>query len=364
MSQTQQQQQPTGLQLLRKELEAVRPTFEQLNLTGLSFAQELEFACQILAGNTYLQKVDKESIMNSLKNVALTKLSLNPILKYAYLVPRKGKCVLDPSYMGLCKVLTDTGSVIAISAQIVYEKEVASLKIKPGAGGDAEYTPDFVSEELGKIVTVYSVAVLPSGVKHVEFMRRPEWEAIMKRSESYKNYISKLNTPQEVQAPTWVTDEAEMIRKTVIKRHYKYLPKTDQADQVAAVIDLDNQANGIDFENENQPNTPQQPQQPQTPTTPEAPPQEALAPKEDVDEIYTLVNNEFMPDIVFGKIKKQAFFESVVKHFNAGSLLKEKAEMYIKGLKSELEAALLAKAQSQQPQQPQQPQQTAPQSEY
>ncbi len=37
-----------------------------------------------------------------------------------------------------------------------------------------------------------------------------------------------------------------MCRKTIVKRHCKYLPKTERWDQVAKAIDLDNLANGFD----------------------------------------------------------------------------------------------------------------------
>lgn len=352
---SQQQQQPnTALQSLRQEMELSRPSFDKLNLTGLSFAKEIEFACQLLAKNTYLLSADKNSLRDALVNVALTGLSLSPVLKYAYLVPRKARgaglqCVVDPSYMGLCKILTDTGSVTAISAHVVYEREVATLDIEPGAGGHAKYKPYTGSEDLGKPAIVYSVAVLPSGIKHVEFMRKTEWEAIMKRSESYKNYIAKLNTPNPAPAPTWVTDEGEMIRKTCIKRHYKYLPKTEQAERIAAAIELDNQANGIDFENQNNPNAQQTQPAGQAPQTPEAPPQEALATYDDMKEIEALIQNPALGNFVFGNIQKPSFINAVAKKYNSGSLEKAKAESYIKGLKEQIQAAEAAAQQQQQP---------------
>ena len=86
---------------------------------NLSFAKESGFAMQILKANEYLAKLDPISIRDSIVQVALTGITLNPALKYAYLIPRAGKCTLDISYMGMIKILTDAGFVKNIDAAIV-----------------------------------------------------------------------------------------------------------------------------------------------------------------------------------------------------------------------------------------------------
>lgn len=245
--------------IIKRDLELVRPDFDQLNLTGLNFYKEMEFAVQILEKNTYLSGANIQSIQNAIKNIALTGLSLNPVLKYCYLIPRKEKqvlmCLAEPSYMGLCKILTDTGSVIGISATIVYEKEVHTLKIKQGMNGYASHEPYMGFDSPGKPIACYSIAVLPNGMEHVELLRPFEWEDIKQRSESVKSYNAKKAKGEYAALPTWFSDESEMIRKTTLKKHYKYLPKTERAEMIGHVIDLDNQANGIDFEKKEAPKT-------------------------------------------------------------------------------------------------------------
>lgn len=242
------------LAVIKNQLEQVRPTFEQLNLTGLSFAKELEFAVQALNKNTYLQGATQDSITNALKNIALSGLSLNPVLKYCYLIPRKERqvlqCIAEPSYMGLIKILTDTGSVVAISATIVYQKEIDSLVIQEGAGGHATHKHHFGKEKPGEPVACYSIAILPNGMKHVSLIREWQWEDIMKRSEAVKSYYAKQAKGEYAAIPTWMSDKEEMIRKTAIKNHYKYLPKSERAEQIGHAIALDDEANGINFEGE------------------------------------------------------------------------------------------------------------------
>lgn len=246
------------LAVIRQDIQTVRSDFMSVNTGDLKFEKEVEFAIQILGKNDYLASANPASIRNAVKNCALTDLTLNPTMKMAYLIPRFEKvngqkqlqCLLEPSYMGLCKILTDTGSVKGISATVVYEKEVDSLKIQQGINGHASHKPHIGFDKPGRPIACYSKAVLPDGTEHIELLRPWEWEDIMKRSEAVKSYEQKKQKGEYAPLPTWLTDPEEMIRKTCIKKHYKYLPKTKRAEQIAAAIALDDEANGINFEGE------------------------------------------------------------------------------------------------------------------
>ncbi len=343
----------TSTDLIKKDLQSIQPTFEQLNLNGLNFFKELEYATQIFSNNTYLAGADGDSKRNALVNVALAGLSLSPVLKYAYLVPRKIKqklmCVVEPSYVGLCKILTDTGSVVAVSATIVYEKEtgtytdkdgnvVERFQIKPGAGGCVKHTPYIGFDKPGKPIACYSIGVLPSGLQHVELIRPWEWENIKLRSESVKSYNKNKDAGEYAAEPTWNTDLEEMIRKTCLKKHYKYLPKTEQAERIANAIEMDNQANGIDFSEQNKSG-----QANDSAATPNAPVDLALATDEDYATLLEWFDNTDLPDIIFGKIKKSAMRAKIEQKYALGQLEKDKAEEYIKGLQQEVEKAKEAK---------------------
>lgn len=326
------------LATIKDELELIRPTFNELNLTGLSFAKEMEFAVQILEKNTYLQGAKKESISNALKNVALTGLSLNPVLKYCYLIPRKEKqilmCLAEPSYIGLIKILTDTGSVVGISATIVYEKEIPSLVIQEGIGGHATHTHYFGKEKPGRPVACYSIAVLPNGMKHVSLLREWQWEDIMQRSESVKSYYAKKNKGEYAATPVWLSDTEEMIRKTAIKNHYKYLPKTERAEMIGQAIDMDNQVNGINFEKEQQSNNVK------TKTVSI----DLLDPSNEEDIAAFSVFEEIMSspkmpaeiDNAGKKMNTENSFNKIQEKFVGGSLHKEALRKYIEFYKTQL----------------------------
>lgn len=218
---------------------------EQSGLDENVFNKEVSFAIQHFTKNTYLQKCSAESALKAVMNIAQTGLTLNPVSKYAYLIPRYNsqlktlECVLDPSYMGLVKLLTDSGSVKHIEAQIIYEGDLIDVdyasteKVK-------KHIPYFLNgKEKGKILAVYSIATLQDDNRHIEIMSKMDIEEIRERSESYKAYKSK-----KAKSSIWVSDESEMFRKTVIKRHFKYLPKTNKVEQIQKAIDLDHIAAG------------------------------------------------------------------------------------------------------------------------
>ncbi len=193
--------------------------------------REISFAMQIINTNTSVQKCSKESLQRAVYNIALTGLSLNPVLKYAYIIPRYSNgamvAVLEPSYQGLIKLLTDTGSITAIYSHLVYEND--EFELSYGTTVDIKHKPKFADR--GAIIAVYAVAVLSDGYKQIETMTVEDINAIRDKSESYKAFVA-----QKVKSCIWEDHYGEMSKKTVIKRLFKYLPKTDKFNNVAQAI--------------------------------------------------------------------------------------------------------------------------------
>lgn len=198
------------------------------------FRVEINFAIQALKKSEYLQKCSAESILESVMNISQTGLSLNPVLKYAYLVPMKGKCVLMPGYQGLIKLVTDAGSVKAIEVHLIYQGDDCVLDLA-SAEKVVKHIPYILTgKDKGEILGGYSVGTLVDGGRHIEVMSKKDIENIRGYSESYKYAISngKKNSP-------WQTDEDEMFRKTIVRRHFKYLPKSESK-ELEKALELDN----------------------------------------------------------------------------------------------------------------------------
>jgi len=150
-----------------------------------AFKREVNFAIQILKKNQYLQTCSQESILDAVLNISQTSLTLNPVLNYAYLVPHKGKCVLYPSYQGLCKLATETGSIKSIECQLIYNGDDVLLDLSSEKKIE-KHIPYFLNNKpQGEIVAGYSIATLENGIKHIEVMSRQQILDVRNYSESF-----------------------------------------------------------------------------------------------------------------------------------------------------------------------------------
>jgi recombination protein RecT len=196
---------------------------------------ELGFAMQIFQNSQNLQRCDPQSILNAVVNVARTSVTLNPVMRLAYLVPRKGKCVLDFSYMGLVAMLRDNNCIKSISAHIVYEDEEFDYDV---AYNKITHKPSYAkTEEQHKSrsrIGCYSRATLPNGEVVFEFM--PMWEI---------EKVKSLSMGSSDKFSAWQTWEEEMIKKVVIKRHFKMLISLNPSDALATALQVENENNGL-----------------------------------------------------------------------------------------------------------------------
>jgi len=214
------------LAVIKRQIQApaVLEKFNEVNELGLDFKREVGFALQHLGKNTYLQGADQNSILTAVYNVALTGLSLSPVLAQAYLVPRKVKgvllCSLDISYQGLISKLIDTGQATDVYAHVVYD------------GDEFEY--DMSRNKV---------------VKH-----QPYWLVGNERGEEIAASVAdasesvKSDKKNGTKYSPWNgAFREEMIKKTMVKQLWKYMPKNQKAEAVANVLNVDNETNNIDF---------------------------------------------------------------------------------------------------------------------
>ena len=199
--------------------------------------QELGFAYQFISDSDLLQKCDPLSIINAVTNIARTSITLNPVMRLAYLVPRGGKCVLDFSYMGMISLLKNNGNIKTINSYIVYEDEEFEHDI---VNNVIRHTPKYMLTEQEHnnraVIGAYTVAKLPSN--DVDYCFMPVWE-IDKIKNTSKGVNSKFSP--------WVTWKDEMIKKTVIKRHFKMLISLNNVhdSKLNALLEIENENNGM-----------------------------------------------------------------------------------------------------------------------
>lgn len=196
---------------------------------SINFEREAGFAIQVLTSGDYISRLavnDRQSVINAVTNIAAIGISLNPAKKQAYLVPRKGKVCLDISYMGLIDLAVQSGSIMWAQADMVYSSDGFELN---GFDKPPAHKRNPFATNRGDVVGVYVVVKTHSGDYLTTCMSKDEVDAIKNRSESVK---AGKSSP-------WDTDYGEMAKKTVVKRAYKYWPKSDRLDKAIHHLNTD-----------------------------------------------------------------------------------------------------------------------------
>ena len=212
-------QQPPDLKgFLNKHMEVIQSVAAKV----ITPERMVRLVCVAATRDPKLAECTPMSILRAMTSAAECGLEVCSGANEGYLVPynvkvkRNGVDVWEkqaqfiPGYQGLVKKAIESGKVNNIESRVVYAKDsfdyelgdTPSLKHKPHLGADR-----------GEILAVYAVAFMPNGSKQFEVMAKDEIDAIMNRGKE------KQNSP-------WKTDYSEMARKTVVRRLYKYIPKS------------------------------------------------------------------------------------------------------------------------------------------
>lgn len=223
-----------AIQVITQDVYATRNQFVNvLTDRSLSFEREAEFAIQVITASDYATKVamqNRQSVANAITNIAAIGISLNPAKKQAYLVPRDGKICLDISYIGLMDLAMSTGAIRWAQAELVYTADAFALN---GFDKPPTHTYNPFAKDRGEPIGVYVVVKTADGDYLTETMSIEDVNAIRDRSSAWKAWIKKQTT-----CP-WVTDPGEMAKKTVVKRGYKYWPKTERLEQAIHHLNTD-----------------------------------------------------------------------------------------------------------------------------
>ena len=212
----------------------------------MNFEAETGFAIQLLSNNKHLESVAQGNIASfqqAITNVAAIGLSLNPAEKLAYLLPRnvkirkgvyESRVFLEPSYMGLMKLVIDSGSIKWVQSDVVH-KEDTFTDHGPGNAPTHTYSPFAKPSERGPIIGSYCVAKTADGDFLTTTMTLEELEGIKARSEAGKKGYGP-----------WVTDFAEQCKKTVVRRAFKMWPRSTGMERLAVAVDISNQNEGFE----------------------------------------------------------------------------------------------------------------------
>ena len=232
------------IRTVQQLVDVVEVDFKKLAVThqAVHYDREASFAMQAMKNNSYLCGVaysNQDSLKMAIVNVAAIGLTLNPVRRLAYLVPRDKKVILDISYLGFIQLAIDVGAIQWATAEVVYEQDVFHFQ---GLGVEPSHQFNPFSKDRGEIVGAYCVAKTHGDDFLTEMMAIDEIYSIRDRSVSYRAWQKDngKKTP-------WITDPTEMIRKTVVKRAFKYWPMTDtsQRSRMDRAIDVNAEETAI-----------------------------------------------------------------------------------------------------------------------
>ena len=170
--------------------------------------------------NPKLWDCSKESVASVILQAA--QWNLMPDGHHAHLIPYGGDATLQFDYKGILALIMRSGEVAHVYADIV----CANDKYRFNLGRVEEHVVD-LSKDRGEPYAAYSIVRFKDGETSACQMSKQEIEAIRKASRSGSS-------------GPWATYPMEMWKKTVFKRHAKWLPRLPR--EVQQAIQEDNAA--------------------------------------------------------------------------------------------------------------------------
>lgn len=168
-----------------------------------------------------LRNCTMDSIMRAALQAAELGLEPGSATGEAYLVPYGDQCTLIPGYRGLISLARRSGEVSTIMAYTVYQSDKFEFEL--GLHPKLVHVPDpTAARDADKITYAYCVIKLKDGGELFDVMTRGEVDRIKNRSRASKS-------------GPWVTDYAEMAKKTVTRRTLKYAPMSVEMSRAIAM---------------------------------------------------------------------------------------------------------------------------------
>jgi recombination protein RecT len=208
--------QAKGLGELQSMLEKYKAQIAVALPKHLTPERMIRVALTAVSTTPALQKCSSLSVAGAIVQASILGLEPNGVLGEAYLVPYGNVCQLIPGYLGLLKLVRNSGELITVNAQPVCQNDEFEfddgldpyLRHKRGLGS---------IKDRGPVVAYWAGAVLRNGGKQFVVMTREEVEAHAKKFSKAFN-----NGP-------WKTDFDAMALKTCIRKLCKLLPKSVEA---------------------------------------------------------------------------------------------------------------------------------------
>lgn len=190
---------------------------------------KIALACVSRDKTGKLAQCTPESVLLAVMHAGELGLEIGGSLGEAYLVPFKkswkddknqwhaqleAQCIIG--YRGFVNLARRSGEIQNVSAHVVRKND--KFNVVFGLDERIEHTP-ILEGDPGELVAVYAICRYKDGGYQVELMTRPDVIAVRDRPKPWSK-----GKPAPPEDGPWITDEAEMWRKTAVRRLAKYLP--------------------------------------------------------------------------------------------------------------------------------------------
>ncbi|ALF01244.1 RecT-like ssDNA annealing protein [Arthrobacter phage Brent] len=243
------QQQGNGEKSIDQLLKEMQPQFQMAMPRGAEAVQLVRDALTVIRQTPRLLECDRASLFGSLMTCA--QLGLRPgvgALGHAYVIPFKGQAQFILGYQGMLELANRSNEVEGTVARIVYAND--------------EFRVDYGTDKLTHIPAM-SGRGAPIGY-YAKFYRRGsdrpvfEWMSVEDAKEHMQKFAMAKNRQGQVVGP-WVQHFDSMALKTVVRKLFKWMPRTTQmqlaviADETVRVdampdADLAQVTKGVDFD--------------------------------------------------------------------------------------------------------------------
>jgi recombination protein RecT len=197
--------------VLRDELEKMKHAMAEVMPKHLTPDRLVKVVLSCTVRKPELLDCTIASICRCVMQAAELGLELGGLLGEAYLVPygKESQCIIG--YQGLLKLARQSDQIASTGAHVVYDGDLFEVDYGENR---VIHKPSFkVSHADTSILAGWAKTVLKDGSPIIEAMSREDIDRVRCRSKASKN-------------GPWVTDYAEMARKSVLRRHLKYVPRS------------------------------------------------------------------------------------------------------------------------------------------
>ncbi|SDL28883.1 recombinase RecT [Streptomyces indicus] len=202
------QQQPT----LAQQIERMKPEMERALPKHMSADRMARIALTLIRKNPDLATCNTQSFLGALMTCSQLGFEPGSPTQEAYIIPRKGNAEFQLGYQGMVTLFYQHPMASSIKVETVRENDY--FEHEEGLEERLVHRPCATGPR-GRAIAYYSVARLINGGRTFKVMYPDEIEERRQKLPS-KN------------SPAWRDNYDEMAKKTVLRNHFKALPKSAQ----------------------------------------------------------------------------------------------------------------------------------------